>query len=136
VAVIANGGHGSVDNVVFTDTPDAHTALVPGSVATSAGTVVSGNTAGDAQVQVDTGTLPGDATTTVAYTVTVKSPLPLGVVALSNQGTVTADGRRKHAVALPGNGRGVLCTRPLHGLPPSAERDQQRKKHDEPNHSQ
>ena len=54
----------------------------------------------------------------------------------SPTGTVTADGRRKHAVALPGNGRGVLCTRPLHGLPPSAERDQQRKKHDEPNHSQ
>jgi uncharacterized repeat protein (TIGR01451 family) len=102
LVVIGNGGHGDAENVVFTDTPDAHTALVAGSVVTSAGTVVSGNAAGDSQVRVNAGTLPGNESTAIAFTVGVKSPLPLGVISLSNQGTVTADGQSALATDDPG----------------------------------
>src|SRR5262249_46637541 len=88
-----NTGFAAVNNVLYGDIPDARTALVSGTVVTSAGTVIFGNVAGDSQVQVSTGTLAGGQNTTVAFTVGGRSPLPFGVVALSNQGTVTSTGQ-------------------------------------------
>ena len=52
----------SVSNVVVSDTPDALTTLLNGTVETTAGTVTSGNGAGDTSVGVRIGTLAGRTT--------------------------------------------------------------------------
>jgi large repetitive protein len=78
--------------VVFTDTPDANSELVVGSVTTSAGTVVSGNTAGDTTVEVDVGTLAAGATVTITFEVVIDPALPSNVTEIVNQGFVNADG--------------------------------------------
>lgn len=86
--ILTNSGDAAATGTVFTDTPDANTALVTGSVATTAGTVVTGNTAGDTSVQVDVGDLAGGGgTATITFQVTIDDPLPDGVQQISNQGT-------------------------------------------------
>jgi uncharacterized repeat protein (TIGR01451 family) len=47
----------SVTDVFFTDTPDPNTSLVVGSVTTTAGTITSGNAAGETTIVVDIGTM-------------------------------------------------------------------------------
>jgi uncharacterized repeat protein (TIGR01451 family) len=89
--VVRNDGGADATGLVFTDTPDPNTALVVGSVTTSAGTVVTGNTAGDSAVEVDLGSLAGGATATITFQVTIADPLPDGVTQVSNQGQVTGD---------------------------------------------
>jgi uncharacterized repeat protein (TIGR01451 family) len=90
--VLVNNGGMVATGVVFTDTPDVNTTLVVGSVTTSAGTVVLGNTAGDTSVRVDVGSLAGGGgTATITYRVTVNAPLPEGVHQISNQGLVAGD---------------------------------------------
>jgi uncharacterized repeat protein (TIGR01451 family) len=84
--ILRNTGDTTATGVVFTDTPDANTALVVGSVTTTAGAVVQGNTAGDAAVQVDVGDLASGATATVTFQVTIDDPLPEGIGQISNQG--------------------------------------------------
>ena len=54
---VANPGGSAVIGVTLHDLIPAHTALVPGSVTTSQGTVTTGNTAGDTGVFVDAGLL-------------------------------------------------------------------------------
>jgi uncharacterized repeat protein (TIGR01451 family) len=87
--VITNTGNADALAVVFTDTPDAHTALVVGSVTTTQGTVTNGNQAGATSITVDLGTLP--ATTgqaTITFTVKLDNPFPAGVTTIQNQGLV------------------------------------------------
>jgi uncharacterized repeat protein (TIGR01451 family) len=91
--VLTNGGGANATGVVFTDTPDGSTALVNGSVTSTAGTIVLGNTAGDSSVQVNVGTLAGGGgTATITFQVTIDDPLPVGVRQISNQGSVAGDG--------------------------------------------
>jgi uncharacterized repeat protein (TIGR01451 family) len=86
---ITNNGSVAATGVVFSDTPDANTSLVVGSVTTSAGTVSSGNTAGDTSVAVNVGTLAaGGGTATVTFSV-VLDAIPTNVTAVSNQGSVS-----------------------------------------------
>ena len=88
---ITNTGNQNAAGVVFTDTPDANTTLVVGSVTTSSGTIVSGNTAGDTSVEVDIPTIAGGGgTVTISFQVTVLSQLPSGVTDVCNQGQATA----------------------------------------------
>jgi uncharacterized repeat protein (TIGR01451 family) len=87
--VITNSGTGDASAVLFSDTPDANTALINGSVTTSAGVVTSGNTAGDSSVSVEIGTLPAGGTVTIAFDVTIDDPFPAGVHQVVNSGTVT-----------------------------------------------
>ncbi|HET8799233.1 MAG TPA: DUF11 domain-containing protein, partial [Thermoanaerobaculia bacterium] len=88
--VITNSGAGPATAVVFSDTPDANTALVVGSVTTSAGSVTSGNTAGNTSVGVNAGTIAANGgSVTITFDVTVDNPLPLGVTTVSNQGNVS-----------------------------------------------
>src|SRR5262245_27229163 len=54
---ISNAAQGDFVNANFTDTPDANTALVAGSVTTTQGGVATGNGPGDTSVAVDTGTI-------------------------------------------------------------------------------
>jgi uncharacterized repeat protein (TIGR01451 family) len=89
--VVTNEGEAAAHGVVLTDTPDANTELVVGSVTTSAGTVVSGNTAGDTSVEVDIGTLAAGASVTITFEVVIDEDLPPGVTEIVNQGLVAAD---------------------------------------------
>lgn len=87
--VITNSGNSAANGVTFSDTPDANTALVVGSVTTSAGTVTSGNNAGATSVGVNVGTLAAaGGTATITFDVVVRNPVPPGTTQVSNQGTV------------------------------------------------
>lgn len=88
--VITNTGTGDATDVVLDDMPDANTALLVGSVTTSQGTVLLGNTAGDTSVQVDVGTLTaGGGSVTISFVVTIDDPLSDGVTEILNQGVVS-----------------------------------------------
>ena len=89
--VITNSGDRDASNVVFNDTPGTNTTLVAGSVTTTQGTVVSGNTAGDTSVTVNVGTISGaGGSVTITFRVTINSPLvPPTTIQVQNQGVVT-----------------------------------------------
>jgi len=88
--IIQNSGNTAATGVVFTDSPDANTTLVAGSVHTSQGTVTGGN-AGAAPVAISIGTLPSGASVTISFQVTINNPLPPGVTRLVNQGIVNSN---------------------------------------------
>jgi uncharacterized repeat protein (TIGR01451 family) len=91
-ATITNSGTVDATLVVFTDTPDANTTLVAGSVTATQGTVTTGNTGGDTSVAVDVGTLAaGGGSATITFEVTVNDPLPSGVTEIVNQGVVSGE---------------------------------------------
>lgn len=88
--VMTNSGTGAATGIVFSDAPDSNTALVVGSVTTTSGSVMTGNTAGDVTVVVNIGTLAvSGGSATVTFRVVVDDPLPPGVTSVSNQGTVS-----------------------------------------------
>ena len=87
---IENAGNTAALGVVYTDTPDPNTTLVPGSVQTNAGTIVSGNT-GTPPVTVQIGTMAVGSRVTISYRTTINNPLPAGITRLENQGLVTSD---------------------------------------------
>lgn len=89
-AVVTNTGSASATTVVFQHPAIANTTLVVGSVTTSAGSVTTGNTAGDTTVEVAVGTLPANSGETITFDVLVDSPFPDGVTELSAQGTASA----------------------------------------------
>jgi uncharacterized repeat protein (TIGR01451 family) len=82
---------GTSNTVVFADAiPDPNTTLVAGSVTTSQGSVISGNTAGDTVVGVNVGTI-NNSSATITFDVTIKNPLPVGVNIVGDQGGVSCD---------------------------------------------
>ncbi|QTD48525.1 isopeptide-forming domain-containing fimbrial protein [Sulfidibacter corallicola] len=87
---IRNDGNAVATSVVFTDTPDAHTALVTGSVQTTQGNVLGGND-GNPPVQVDLGSLAPSAVATVSFRVLIAPDLPAEVTQVVNQGIVSGD---------------------------------------------
>ena len=90
---VVNRGNQNAAAVIFTDTPDANAPLVPGSVRTSQGAITSGNGAGDRDVRVEIGEIPGlVGTVDISFHVQVVNPLPLGVTRVDNQGYVQATG--------------------------------------------
>ncbi len=86
---IANDGNQNATTTFLDDQLDVNTTLVVGSVQVSAGTVISGNTAGDSLVKINVGTIPGGSAVTISYQVTVNNPLPAGVTQVKNQGIVS-----------------------------------------------
>ncbi|UCE20210.1 MAG: T9SS type A sorting domain-containing protein [Gemmatimonadota bacterium] len=77
---IVNFGDVAATDVVFTDTPDAITDLVVGSVTTTQGTIASGNTPGDTQVIVNVGTILGaGGTVTITFEVTIPATVTLSI---------------------------------------------------------
>ena len=86
---VTNLGDQPVSGVIVSDTPDALTTLVVGSVTTTAGSVTTGNTAGDTALAVAIGTLAGRTTQVVSFRATVGF-IPEGVAQVSNQATVTS----------------------------------------------
>ncbi len=103
---ITNGGPVAALAVVFSDTPDANTALLVGSVTTTLGTVTTGNGAGDATIGVDLGTLGAGASATIGFVVMIDDPLPSGVTSVSNQGLLVG----ANLVATPTDDPGVIGT--------------------------
>ena len=87
---IINQGNAGATDVVFDDFPDPNTSIAPGSVATSQGTVVSGND-GNPPVTVDLGDIPGGGgSAVVTFLATIANPLPAGVSFVSNQAVVSS----------------------------------------------
>ena len=82
---ITNDGGSPATGVTLQDLVPAQAQIVPGSVATSQGTVVS-----EDPVQVDVGEIAAGATATVTFRVAVDNPVPAGVTDVTNQGTVTS----------------------------------------------
>jgi hypothetical protein len=89
VMTITNNGGSAAENVVFNDSPDPNTGLVVGSVTTSKGSVVTGNTAGDNSIQVDIGTIEVSEIVTITFNVTINANLSPDVTEVSNQGILT-----------------------------------------------
>ncbi|MBX3014502.1 MAG: DUF11 domain-containing protein [Caldilineaceae bacterium] len=74
--------------LVFTDTPDPSTTLLPG-IQTSQGTVLQGNVATDGAVEVALGNLAGNgAMVTLRFRVLINAALPPALTMISNQGLV------------------------------------------------
>ena len=87
---ITNQGNANATGVVFSDTPDANTMLLNGSVTTSQGTVTSGN-GGEPGVRVDLGTLSGlGGAATLTFDVRIADPVPAGVTQVRNQGLLSS----------------------------------------------
>lgn len=90
--VTANTGNQAATGVTVTDPIGPNTTLVTGSAQTSLGTITTGNGTGDTSLAADLGTLPGGASATTTFRVTVANPLPAGVTEVANQATATATG--------------------------------------------
>jgi uncharacterized repeat protein (TIGR01451 family) len=91
--VITNTGKSAVSGVTFSDTPDANSTLVVGSVTTTSGSIITGNNAGNTSVVVNPGTILAGGKVTITFKVTVNKKLPLNTTKISNQGIVS-DGNR------------------------------------------
>jgi|CXWL01.1.fsa_nt_gi uncharacterized repeat protein (TIGR01451 family) len=90
-AVVANPDDGfdaGASGVVLSSPAPGATALVVGSVTTSAGTVTAGNTGGDTSVGVNIGTVIDGGNATITFDVLVANPLPAFVAQISAQATV------------------------------------------------
>ncbi len=89
--VIENSGTADATSVVFSDAPDVNTTLVVGSVTSTQGLVVTGNTAADGAVLIDIGTVPPMTTITITFDVVINNPFPQGVTEISNQGLLESN---------------------------------------------
>jgi uncharacterized repeat protein (TIGR01451 family) len=87
--VITNAGKMVISGFTFSDTPDTNSILVVGSIATTSGVVVTGNTTGDTSVVVNLGTIPAGGKATITFKVTVNKTLPYKTIKISNQGVVS-----------------------------------------------
>ncbi|MCH5377179.1 MAG: DUF11 domain-containing protein, partial [Planctomycetes bacterium] len=86
--VVRNNGVTDAEGMTFSDTPDPNSTIVPDSVVTDKGTILSGNGAGDQSVEIEIGTLAADEAATIVFHVQINDPLPDNIVDVSNQGTV------------------------------------------------
>ncbi|MEM6705195.1 MAG: IPTL-CTERM sorting domain-containing protein [Acidobacteriota bacterium] len=86
---ITSGGDAGLTNVTFDDAPDTNTQLVVGSVTTSQGVVVVGNSGTDSTISVTIGSMPSGTTATIVYDVRINDPLvPVDTTELVNQGVL------------------------------------------------
>jgi len=87
---IRNDGSQPALASTLSDTPGANSTLVTGTVSTSQGSVVTGNSGGDTSVQINLGTLPANGgTATVTFRVSIADPLAEGILEVSNQAFVS-----------------------------------------------
>ena len=86
--IIVNTTGAAADDVVFSDTPDANTTLVAGSVDTTQGAITGGN-GGIPPVTVNIGTIPGSGIVVIHFNVTINDPFPPNVSQVANQAIVS-----------------------------------------------
>lgn len=77
----------SAQAVMFSDTLDPWSALVVGSVTTSQGTVVVGNSGGDAAIEIAVGSIADGGEVTITFAAVVAPGIPATVMSISNQGS-------------------------------------------------
>lgn len=124
--VVRNIGNGPATGVILTDIPDANTKLVVGSVQTSTGTVVVGNSGNAQLVVVDLGDVASGEQVTIAFAVTIIDGA--GATLVRNQATLS-QGITGAAVAgsddpdtpFFGDPTDTVVTIPPTGLPPEEE---------------
>ncbi|MEM7129488.1 MAG: VWA domain-containing protein [Chloroflexota bacterium] len=83
-AVMKNLGNQTAQASNFIDSLDPNTALIAGSVETTAGTVVSGNGANDSVVDIAMGPMPPGAEVTVGFQVYIPTNFSRTINAISN----------------------------------------------------
>jgi len=89
---ITNTGRESASNVQFTTGVSPDTALLVGSVTTTQGHILSGETVGDVTVTVNLETLPAnEGVAWVAFLVKINKPVPLTTFQVACQGLVTSN---------------------------------------------
>lgn len=86
---VLSTGTAPASDIVFSDTPDAQTRLIAGSVTTTQGIVTLGNLPGHTTVSVNVGKLAPGQTATIRFNVTINADAS-GIVA--NQGIVRTPG--------------------------------------------
>ena len=84
-----NAGDGTARSLVYTDTVDANTRVVPGSVTTTSGQVTSGQQGGTS-IRITVGDVAPGATVTINYRVTINNNIPSSVQRVRNQGLFAA----------------------------------------------
>ncbi|MFP4031440.1 MAG: SdrD B-like domain-containing protein [Desulfococcaceae bacterium] len=89
---LRNEGAGAAREVIYVDTPDPFSRLVPGSVTSERGTVTLGNGPEDFSIRVEIGTLEPGESIRVRYRVTVAADAAPGSW-IVNQGMLMAAGR-------------------------------------------
>ncbi len=86
---LRNDGDTAATNAVFSDTPDAATPLVAGSVVAGPGvSIVRGNTAGDASVEARIEAIPAGSSVSLSFRVAIPADLPAGTTRIQNQGSL------------------------------------------------
>lgn len=89
---VTNVGRENAGSVLVSGSLDPNVTLVIGSVTTTQGAVLVGNSENDRFVQVNLGTLAGNGeSATITFRVGVNSPLPGGVTAVANRMLVSGD---------------------------------------------
>lgn len=89
-AVVTNTGDAPATLVRLQLPPDPHTELIPEQTTSTHGTLTTGTTPGDEQIDAALGTLaPGD-TATVTFEVRLAAPLPTGLDHIEAQGDLTS----------------------------------------------
>jgi len=88
---LENRGNAPISSIVLNDSPDQSTTLFNGSITTSSGSVLAGNSAGDADVMVDVGTIAAGDRVVIDYQVTINASLPITITQLQNQAFVTSN---------------------------------------------
>ena len=101
--VIYNSGAGRALDVVYYDTPDENTTIIPGSVTTTRGIPVDGNYEGDTAVEVNIGHIDPKRSVTITYSTRVKEGTPDGTM-IMNQGIVNADNSPPEPTDFPDTG--------------------------------
>ncbi len=81
---ISNRGNADAQNAFFSSTPDQNTQLIVGSVRTSQGSVISGNSIGDTTVGIELEPLPRNSQAQISFDVLLKDSLG----SLANQSLV------------------------------------------------
>ena len=76
--------------VRFDSGVDPNSALLVGSVTTSRGSVLLGNTAGNSAVRVQVGDLAGSASATITFDARIAAPFPAAATQIACQGTVSS----------------------------------------------
>jgi uncharacterized repeat protein (TIGR01451 family) len=84
--MIANSGDKEATGVVLLDTIDTNTNIVPSSLVTTHGSIVSGEAAVDTVVEVNINTLMAGDTARIVFRVVVDDPLLAGVDIIGNRG--------------------------------------------------
>ncbi len=89
---ITNSGKGVAPNSQITIGVNPDTALLIGSVTTTQGTILAGETVGDTTVTVDLGTVPANGgMARIAFLVLIDDPVPLTTSQITCQGFVSGD---------------------------------------------